>query len=179
MIEPDRPSKTQIKKRMHELQALGERLALLKVEQLDAMALPEDLRAALDDARRINGRESRRRHMQYIGRLMRDVDPEPIREKLSAWEGLSHEHAARLHAIERWRDRLLDDDAALEELLRDRPGADSQRLGTLIRNARAERPNERAEHPNEHAERAERAGHAAARPPKAYRELFRVLRSIL
>lgn len=166
MIEPDRPSKTQIKKQMHALQALGERLALLKVEQLDAMALPEDLRAALDDARRVSGRESRRRHMQYIGRLMRDVDPEPIRAKLSAWEGLSHVHAARLHGIERWRDRLLDDDAALEEFLRDRPGADSQRLRTLIRNARAERPNERAER-------------AADRPPRAYRELFRVLRDIL
>ena len=166
MIEPDRPSKTRIKKQMHELQALGERLALLRIEQLDAMALPEDLRAALDEARRINGRESRRRHMQYIGRLMREVDPEPIREKLSALEGLSHEHAARLHGIERWRDRLLDDDAALEELLRDRPGADSQRLRTLIRNARTEHPNERAER-------------AAARPPKAYRELFRVLRDIL
>lgn len=166
MIEPDRPSKTQIKKQMHELQTLGERLALLKVEQLDAMALPEDLRAALDDARRVSGRESRRRHMQYIGRLMRDVDPEPIRAKLSAWEGLSHAHAARLHGIERWRDRLLDDDAALEEFLRDRPGADSQRLRTLIRNARAERLKERA-------------GRAATLPPKAYRELFRVLRDIL
>ena len=159
MIEQERPSKTQLKKLMHELQALGERLAALNADQLDTMELPENLRAALDGARRVPGRESRRRHLQYIGRLMRDVNPAPIREKLAAWDGQSHAQAAMLHGIERWRVRLLDDDACLEELLRERPGADSQRLRTLIRIARAERE--------------------AARPQKAYRELFRFLREIL
>ena len=158
MIEQERPSKTQVKKHMHELQALGERLVALNADQLDTMELPEDLRAALEEARRVPGRESRRRHMQYIGRLMREVDPAPIREQLSAWDGQSREQAARLHGIERWRERLLDDDAAVEEFLRERPGADSQRLRALIRNARAER--------------------AAARSPRAYRELFRFLRQI-
>jgi len=159
MIDQDRPSKTQLKKQMHELQALGERLVSLNADQLDTIVLPEDLRAAVDQARRIPGRDSRRRHMQYIGRLMREVDPEPIREKLAAWDGLSGAHAAKLHEIERWRNRLLDDDAAVEELLRGRAGADSQRLRALIRNARAER--------------------GTARPPKSYRELFRLLRDIL
>ena len=159
MIDQDRPSKTQLKKQMHALQALGERLVSLNADQLDAIALPEDLRAAVDEARRVPGRESRRRHMQFIGRLMRDVDPEPIREKLAIWDGVSHGHTAKLHDIERWRDRLLDDDAALQELLRGRPGADSQRLRALIRNARTER--------------------GGARPPKSYRELFRLLHDIL
>jgi len=159
MTEQERPSKTQLKKQMHELQVLGERLVSLNADQLDVIGLPEDLRAALDEARRVPGRESRRRQMQYIGRLMRDVDPEPIREKLAAWDGVSREHAATLHGIERWRDRLLDDEAALGELLRERPGADAQRLRALIRNARAERE--------------------PARPPKSYRELFRLLRDIL
>jgi ribosome-associated protein len=166
MIEQDRPSKTQIKKQMHELQELGERLAALKAEHLDGMELPEDLRAALEEARRVTGRESRRRHLQYIGRLMREVDPGPIRAKLAAREGLSHEHAARLHGIERWRERLLEDDTALEELLRERPGTDTQQLRALIRNARAERLDARAER-------------AAERPPKAFRELFRFLRDTL
>ena len=159
MIEQERPSKTQVKKQMHELQALGERLAALNADQLDTMELPQDLRAALDQARRVPGRESRRRHLQYIGRLMREVDPAPIRERLAAWDGQSCEQAVMLHGIERWRGRLLDDDACLDELLRERPGADSQRLRTLIRNARAERD--------------------AAQPPKAYRQLFRLLRDIL
>jgi len=159
MIDQERPSKTQRKKQMNELQALGERLVTLNPDQLRSVGLPEDLHEAVLDAQRIPGRESRRRQMQYIGRLMRELDPEPIREKIAAWDGASREHAARLHGIERWRERLLDDEAAIEELLRERPGADSQRLRSLIRNARAERE--------------------ASWQPKSYRELFRLLRDIL
>ena len=159
MIDQERPSKTQRKKQMHELQALGERLVTLNAGQLDAIGLPEGLRAAVDEAQGMPARESRRRQLQYIGRLMRDVDPEPILEKIASWEGLSREHTALLHDIERWRERLLDDPAAIEEFLRERPGADSQRLRSLIRNVRAERD--------------------AARPPKSFRELFRLLRDIL
>ena len=159
MIDQERPSKTQRKKQMNELQALGERLVTLNAAQLDGIGLPEDLRTAVADAQGIPGRESRRRQLQYIGRLMREVDAQPIREKIAAWDGLSREHAAKLHAIERWRERLLDDEAAIEELLRERPGADSRRLRSLTRNARAERE--------------------AARQPKSYRELFRLLRDIL
>jgi ribosome-associated protein len=159
MIDQERPSKTQIKKQMHALQELGERLVTLNPDQLLAVGLPDDLHQAVRDAQRIPGRESRRRQLQYIGRLMRDVDPEPIRDKIAAWDGVSREHAAKLHGIERWRGRLLDDEAAIEEFLRERPGADSQRLRSLIRNARAER--------------------AAAQPPKSYRELYRLLRDIL
>ena len=160
MIEQDRPSKTQVKQRMHEMQALGERLAVLSPEVLDGMDLPDHLRAALDEVRRVpalaSARGARRRHLQYIGRLMRDVDPGPIREKLAALEGRSGKEAARLHDLERWRERLIEDDAALEAYLRERAGADVQHLRALIRNARAER--------------------ASGRPPKAYRELFRLLR---
>jgi ribosome-associated protein len=159
MIDQERPSKTQRKKQMHDLQTLGERLVTLNAVQLDSIGLPEGLRTAVAEAQGIPARESRRRQLQYIGRLMRDVDPEPILEKIAAWDGLSHEHTARLHGIERWRDRLLEDETAMEEFLRECPGADSQRLRSLVRNARAERD--------------------ASRPPKSYRELFRLLRDIL
>jgi ribosome-associated protein len=159
MIEQERPSKTQVKKRMHELQTLGERLVTLNADQLLAIGLPEDLHDAVLDAQRTPGRESRRRQLQYIGRLMREVDPQPIREKIAAWDGVSREHAAKLHGIERWRERLLDDETAIEEFLRERPGADAQRLRSLIRSARAER--------------------GAAQPPKSYRELFRLLHDLL
>lgn len=151
----DRPSKTQMKKRMHELQALGARLVELSPDQLDSMNLPEFLRDALHEAQHTGGRESRRRQLQYVGRLMREVDPEPIREKLAVWDGQSSAHTARVHVAERWRERLLDDEAALGELAASRPGLDIQRLRNLVRNARAERD--------------------ARKPPKSFRELFRAL----
>jgi ribosome-associated protein len=151
-----RPSKTQRKKAMHELQSLGERLVGLNAEQLARVELPELLREAVQEAARIKGHEARRRQMQYIGRLMREVDPEPIRETLSAWEGRSRAHAAHEHDIGRWRDRLLEDAEAFAEFARLFPRADLQHLRTLVRQALAERE--------------------AGRPPKSYRELFRALR---
>ena len=159
MQEQERPSKTRRKRDMHELQALGERLVELNAEQLASIALPENLRDAVDAARRITRHEARRRQLQYIGRLMRSVDPEPIREKLKIWHGLSAAHAARLHRVERWRDRLMDEEPALDEFARTHVGADMQRLRTLVRNARDER--------------------SAGRPPRSYRELFRLLRDIV
>jgi ribosome-associated protein len=159
MAEEDRPSKTQRKKQMHELQALGERLVALNASQLDEVGLPHPLRTAVDDAKRFTRHEARRRQMQYIGRLMRDLDPAPIREKLKIWDGISHEHTARHHRVERWRERLMEDDGALGELAKERRGLDTQRLRSLVRSAREEL--------------------AAGRPPRSHRELFRFLRQVL
>ena len=159
MQDEEKPSKTQRKRAMHELQALGERLVELNSEQLAAIALPEDLHDAVEQARRITRHEARRRQLQYIGRLMRAVDPEPIREKLKAWDGVSTEETARLHRIERWREKLLEDDGAIGALARAHPGIDTQRLRALVRNARVERD--------------------AGRPPRVYRDLFRALREIV
>jgi len=157
--DEEKPSKTQRKREMHELQALGVRLVELNSAQLDAVALPEDLRDAVERAQRITKREARRRQLQYIGRLMRSVDPGPIREKLKVWDGVSNEETARVHRIERWRERLLEDDGTIGALVRVHPGIDTQRLRSLVRNAREERK--------------------AGRPPRAYRELFRALRDII
>ncbi|HYU67736.1 MAG TPA: ribosome biogenesis factor YjgA [Burkholderiales bacterium] len=159
MQAEEKPSKTERKRAMHELQALGERLVGLNPEQLAAIALPEDLHDAVVQARRITKHEARRRQLQYIGRLMRAVDPEPIREKLRAWDGVSTDETARVHRIERWREELLEDDGAIGALVRAHPGIDTQRLRALTRNAREER--------------------SAGRPPRAYRELFRALRDII
>jgi ribosome-associated protein len=155
----EKPSKTERKRVMHELQALGERLIGLNSEQLAAIALPENLHEAVEQARRITKHEARRRQLQYIGRLMRDVDPEPIREKLKVWDGVSTEETARLHRIERWREELLGNDGAIGALVHAHPGTDTQRLRALVRNAREERN--------------------SGRPPRAYRELFRALRDII
>ena len=96
--------------------------------------------------------------MQYIGKLMREVETGPIVAQLEALRGKSVQHIAWLHQLERWRDRLLESDSALTELLADHPAADAQRLRTLIRNALREKE--------------------LAKPPKSYREIFQVLREI-
>ncbi len=159
MQDEEKPSKTERKRAMHELQTLGERLVGLNPEQLAAIALPEDLQDAVEHARRITKHEARRRQLQYIGRLMRAVDPEPIREKLKVWDGVSTEETARVHRIERWREKLLEDDAVVDELVRAHPGIDTRHLRALARKAREER--------------------AAGSSPRTYRELFRALRDIV
>jgi ribosome-associated protein len=151
-------SKTRKKKDMLALQDLGVKLVELNEQQLETMQLPESLLAAVQEARHLSKHEARRRQMQYIGRLMRDIDAVPIRDRLEQWLGQGREHTAQLHTLERWREELLAGDPALAHFLREYPAADSQKLRTLIRNARREQ--------------------SAALPPKSYRELFRVLREI-
>lgn len=149
-------SKTKRKAEMLELQALGATLLELPPARLAALGLPDALAAALREAQRISSREGKRRQLQYIGRLMRDVDADPIRAALAELEGSSASARARQRRLEQWRERLLADDAALTEFAHAHPGADLQTLRALIRNARKEI--------------------AASRPPRAQRELFRRLR---
>jgi ribosome-associated protein len=159
-MEPaDKPSKTRRKKDMHALQALGASLVELSAAQLAAIDMPEPLRDAVIEARRITSHEARRRQVQYIGRLMRDIDPTPIRAKLDEWQGQSRSATALLHAAERWRDRLLADEGALAAFSVEHSGRDLQRLRSLVRTARAEQ--------------------AAGKPPRALRELFREIRGLL
>ena len=140
------------------LQQLGAQLVDLNEQQLNSMLLPEELLEAVLEAKRLTKHEAKRRQLQFIGRVMRDIDAEPIRDRLEEWRGQGREHTAQLHTLERWRDELLAGDPALERFLGQYPGADSQRLRTLIRNARREQ--------------------GAALPPKSYRELFRALRDM-
>lgn len=156
-IEP--PSKSSKKRDMTALQELGAQLVELNEQQIASMQLPEALLDAVLEAKRLNRREARRRQMQYIGRLMRDIDAAPIRDRLEQWLGQGREHTAQLHTIERWRDELLAADPALARFLDEHPNADSQKLRTLIRSARREQ--------------------SASLPPKSYRELFRILRETI
>jgi ribosome-associated protein len=165
---PERPSKTQRKNAMHELQAIGKRLMELSSSQAASAPIDDDLRAAIDEGRRITKHEARRRQLQYIGKRMRDVDPVPIRQWLARLDGLSLEATRELHTAERWRERLLADDAALTEFARGRPGLDLQALRTVIREAR-----------KEFAERAAAAARGDIRAPKHFRELFRIVRAAL
>jgi ribosome-associated protein len=159
MEEDAPPSKTRRKQESHALQDLGEELVALSPEHLQKIEAPSALIEAVHEARRISKFGALRRQMQYIGRLMRDVDVEPIRAQLDGWKGRSAEDTARLHRIERWRTRLLGDETALGELIAAYPQADAQRVRTLVRNAQREA--------------------AAQKPPKSFRELFQALREII
>ncbi len=153
------PSKTKIKQQMHDLQDIGEQLVELSKDRLKEMDLPEGLYDAVHEMKRITKFGARKRQMQYIGRLMRDVDAAPIIAKLEVWSGKSNQHIAWLHQLERWRDRLLEDESTLTELLTEHPAVDAQRLRALIRNAIKEKE--------------------LGKPLKSYREIFQVLREIL
>ena len=157
--ETGQPSKTQRKAEMDALQALGEALLEVGPDRLAELDLPERLVDALEAARRIKQREARRRQIQFIGRLMRDIDAAPIRSRLAQWAQTPTAERARLHAVERWRERLLSEAVALEAFCAELTTADKQRLAALVESVRAERAH----------------GH----PPRAYRELFRALNALL
>ncbi|MBV8045636.1 MAG: DUF615 domain-containing protein [Paludibacterium sp.] len=152
-------SKTQRKKQMDALQDLGRELLELSNDQLKKIDLPEDLLSAITEYKRINSHGAKKRQEQYIGRLMRDIDPEPIRAYLAVSKGESAAHTAWLHLIERWRERLLEDDTSLPDFVDAYPDADVQQLRNLVRNARKEK--------------------LEARPPKSFRLLFQLIKDII
>lgn len=149
-------SKTKRKAEMDALQDIGVTLVSLPKEKLAKLDLPEKLLDAVNEAKRITANGAIRRQMQYIGRLMREVDTAPIVDQLQRWEGKHQEENAHFHQLEKWRSRLLSDNKAVELFINEFPQVDSQQLRTLIRNAQREA--------------------AANKPPKSSRELFKLLR---
>lgn len=154
----EKPSKSAVKRAMTELQDLGAELVALSVDQIKKIGLPDDLREAVHAAQRITQHEARRRQLQYIGKLMRSLDPEPIRAAIDDIKGVSAAANARLHALERLRTRFLGDEQVISEIAAAHPQADLQHLRQLRRNALKEQE--------------------LGKPPRAFRELFRVLREI-
>jgi ribosome-associated protein len=138
------PSKTQRKKDMHALQAIGAELVRLRRDQLQRVELPDELREAVEFAHRVTSHEGRRRHMQYIGKLMRHADAEAIRAGIARVTGESRASVALMHLAERWRERLLADDAALTEFVAAHPAADVQWLRATIRATRRESATQQA-----------------------------------
>ena len=159
MAERERPSKSQRKREMEALQQIGMQLVQLNADQLAQIGLPENLYEAVIAAQRISDFEGRRRQLQYIGKLMRAVDPAPIRAKLEQWHGAARDHTTLQHLVERWRERLLADDGALTMFAAEYPGSDLQHLRTLIASVKRDQ--------------------AFNKPPKNYRELFRAVRAIV
>ncbi len=152
------PSKTRLKAEADAQQALGVRLTELPKDKLLKLNLPEDLVTAVLETKKITANGAIRRHRQYLGRLMREIDTAPITEQLARWDGKHTAENAYFHGLERWRDRLINDANALSEFMALHPSTDSQQLRTLIRNAQKE--------------------HAANKPPKSSREIFKLLREI-
>lgn len=152
-------SKTQRKRAMEDLQALGEALVVLPAERLGRIEMPETLREAVREARGMTRHdEARRRQMQYIGRLMRDIDPEPMRAALAEIRGESARATANLHKLEKLRDDLLADEKILHQIAQEHPGADLQQLRALRRAALKEQTQNK--------------------PPRNYRALFQMLKAL-
>ncbi len=155
MIEPK--SKTQLKREADQLHALGKTLTEFNKEELARFNLPDTLNDAVIEMQNIRQRGAQKRHLQYIGKLMRHIDPEPIKKLIDTMQKREAGDKAQLHKLERWRDRLINEgNAALSELLETYPDSDRQYIRQLTRNAIKEQQQEK--------------------PPVATRKLFKYLR---
>jgi ribosome-associated protein len=153
------PSKSQLKRDAHALQKLGTELLDLPESDWSQLNLPADLVAALREAKRLRSHGARKRQFQYIGKLMRNLDPQPIQQYFERVRLKTRQQAQRHHAVERWRTRLLDEgDTALDAFMVQHTEADRQQLRQLIRQARKEQTENK--------------------PPKAARALFRYIRDL-
>ena len=137
----ERPSKSERKRRSDDLQSLGEALIDLPDSEFNELPLPEALRDAVLLARKITKHGGLYRQKQYIGKLMRKIDAEPIRAALEAKHERERVEALRFRRIEQWRDRLLQEGAsAIERLAAEVPGIDVTAVTDLVARARMEQP---------------------------------------
>ena len=152
-------SKSQRKRDANDAQQLGKDLLGLSHDAQKSIELPETLSNALDEARRIKKNSALKRQLQYIGKLMRHINLEPIREQYKKLTNHYGKDIKELHRLENWRDRLLSEgDKALEDLLNEAPNADRQHLRQLIRQSAKETK--------------------LNKPPKSAREIFKYLKTL-
>ena len=152
-------SKSEIKRDAEDLKQLGEKLVNLTKANLTKVPLDDSLKDAIELAQRLQ-KEARRRQLQYIGKLLRSIDAEPIREALEKIENKHNQQQAMLHKLEILRDELVTKgDAALTDLLNEHPSADRQQLRNLIRAAQKEKEQNK--------------------PSKAYREIYQILKTLI
>ena len=166
------PSRTELKKESAELQKLGEALLGLRAELFERLDLPEGLVTALEELRRITNFEGRRRQLQYVGKLMRQLEPETlqaVRDALDEQRSGSAQQTLALHAAEKWRDDLVASDEALQSWLASHPDTDVQQLRALIRQARKEGA----------PSQDEVSKGQAPRRGRAWREIFQIVREHL
>ncbi len=154
------PSKSELKRRMLALQSLGETLVTLSDRELAKIPIEDDaLREAIYEARSIRSNSARKRHLQFIGKLMRGIDPEPISQALAALHETRRRETDAFHTLEALRDKVLaEGDAGVQEVMTLWPGADRQQLRQLVRQHRQETQKGKA--------------------PSASRKLFRYLKEL-
>ena len=150
-------SKSQKKRNMLALQSVGGELVLLSTEVIAKLDLPDELRVAVLDAKRIPGSKhgGNKRQMQYIGRLMREVDPAPILIQLQALKAPNQKQTAQHHLAERWRERMLADATSIAAFVREFPEAEQTTLEKYLADAKDD--------------------HSKQRPPKNFRLLYQTL----
>lgn len=152
-------SKTQVKRELHALVDLGERLTTLKPDLVARLPLTDALRRALAEAPKHTANIARKRHLQFIGKLMRDQNTEEILALLDQLDASTRQYNERFHALEHWRDRLLQgSDEVLDAFVGDYPEADRQHLRQLIR---------QAQHESAHN-----------KPPASTRKIFKYIREL-
>lgn len=169
----DEPSRTDLKRESSQLQELGEELLTLRADLMARLDLPEKLADALAQARRITSFEGKRRQLQFIGKLMRVLEPaalEAIRSALDEQHNGSAQENLRLHLCEQWRERLIDSEEALEQWLARYPDSDTQQLRALIRQARKD---------NTAVDACAHPAGTTLRHGRAYRELFQIVQQQL
>jgi len=158
-IDGELPSRNQLKKQMQDLQELGEALAGLPADRLAALKIEERLRDAIAELHRTRSFEGKRRQIQYIGKLMKFEDPQPLREAVASYRVGSAKDTLALHQAEYWRDQLLADDEALANWVKAYPQTDVQEMRSLVRSARKEVPE------------------PGARRGRAFRDLFQMVKN--
>lgn len=136
----DLPSRSQLKRDSQELRDLGEQLVLMANSHLEKITLDSSLLAAIKEARRLKNIDARRRQIQYIGKLMRNIDLTEIRYSIDKLNHQSQTFRQYFAMLEQWRDRLIDEgNSAIEEFLIDYPNADRQKIRNLSRQASREK----------------------------------------
>lgn len=166
-------SRTDLKRESTELQKLGEALLVLRADLLAKLNLPDKLIEAMAEAKRITNFEGKRRQMQFVGKLMRQLPPavlDTARATLVEQHMPSARETALLHTAEQWRDRLIADDEAVAQWVSDFPQTDTQQLRALVRQARKDAVP---------ADRAAVSEGLAPRQGRAYREVFQLVRELL
>ena len=155
----DRPSKSQIKRELEALQDLGKEMTGLPRDTLNRIPLPEDVRDAIDEYAKMLSFGAKRRQLQLIGKLMRNLDYDAVRQAIDMATGESKAAVAAHHKAERMRDRLLTEDAYLTDFIAQFPDVDVQALRQMIRTAKKEAQTNK--------------------PPKTARELYRFLHALV
>lgn len=155
----DRPSKSQIKRELQALQDLGKEMTKLGAETLNRIPLPEDVREAIDEYAKMRSFGAQRRQLQLIGKRMNGLDPQKVREAIDMATGESRAAVAAHHRAERLRDKLIAEDAALTDFIKDFPEVDVQTIRQTIRAAGKEAQ--------------------LNKPPKSARELYRLIHQLV